>query len=269
MPELPEVETVRRGVAPHVVGRRIEKTIVRERRLRLPIKNCFCKNVDGRRVINLRRRGKYLIFDLEDGALIAHLGMSGVFYFSSSPPDKTMHEHVGLKIGGRFLIYKDPRRFGCIVFCEGEPGSHSLLKHLGPEPLSAAFDGAALRDNLRGRGTPLKTALMDGKVVAGIGNIYAAESLHLAGIRPQTPARKLSAVRAEKLAAAIKNVLRRAIQAGGSTLRDFAKADGAPGYFQTRWKVYGREGARCDCGGEIKKIAQNARATYYCPRCQR
>lgn len=269
MPELPEVETVRRGIAPHIVGRRIEKTIVRERRLRLPIQKNFCKNVDGRRVINLRRRGKYLIFILENGALLAHLGMSGVLYFSSSPPRKTMHEHFGLKIGERFLIYKDPRRFGCVVFCEGEIDSHPLLKNMGPEPLSAAFDGAVLRARLRGRATPLKNALMDGKVVAGIGNIYAAESLHMAGIRPQTPARKLSAVRAEKLAAAIKNVLRRAIQSGGSTLRDFAKADGAPGYFQTQWKVYGREGARCTCGGAIKKIVQAARATYYCPRCQK
>lgn len=269
MPELPEVETVRRGVAPHIVGHIIEDAIVRERRLRLPVDEDFCKYVRGRRVIELRRRGKYLIFVLDGGALIAHLGMSGGFYFSSSPPDRKVHEHIGMQINGQFLIYKDTRRFGCIVCCDGAPDSHALLKKLGPEPLSAAFHGTALRAGLRGRSTPLKTALMDGALVAGIGNIYAAESLHIAGIRPQTLARRLSLVRAEKLAAAIKDVLRRAIRAGGSTIRDFAHPDNAPGYFQMQWKVYGREGVPCACGGVIKKIKQNGRATYYCPRCQK
>ena len=211
------METVRRGIAAAVVGRRIEDAIVRERRLRLPVERFFCRNVRGRRVLNLRRRGKYLIFELDDGALIAHLGMSGGFYFSESPPAKKAHEHIGLRIGGRFLIYRDPRRFGCIVRCDAAPDSHALLKNLGPEPLSPQFGGAVLHRSLRGRGAPIKAALMDGKIVAGIGNIYASESLHLAKVRPQTAASRVSAARAETLAAAIKIILRRALRAGGST----------------------------------------------------
>ena len=269
MPELPEVETVRRGVRQRVIGQRIANTIINERRLRAPIDSRFCKQTRGRRINNLRRRGKYLIFDLDCGAFIVHLGMSGVLYFSSSPPNRNLHEHVGFKIGDAFLVYKDPRRFGCIVFCKSDPDSHPMLNRLGPEPLSAKFNGAMLRANLRGRATPIKSALLDGKVVAGIGNIYASESLHLAKIRPQTPAKQLSAARAEKLAAAIKTVLQNAIRAGGSTIRDFTNASGAPGYFQTQWKVYAREGEKCCCGGTIQKIVQTARATYYCPRCQR
>ena len=268
MPELPEVETVRRGLSPRIVGRIISDIVIRERRFRLPLDASFRRRICGRRILNLRRRGKYLVFEFNEIALIAHLGMSGVFYFSDSPPDKARHEHVGFKIEKEFLIYKDPRRFGCIVLCDS-PDSHPLLQKLGPEPLSAAFSGSVLREKLRGRKTPIKTALMDGKVVAGIGNIYASESLYLAGVNPQTAAGELSSVRAEKLAAAIKNILRRAIRAGGSTMRDFAKADGAPGYFQMQWKVYGRENTKCTCGGIVKKITQNSRATYYCPRCQK
>ena len=268
MPELPEVETVRRGVVGHIRNKRLEKVIVRCRTLRLPVDENLPKILTGKTVFNLRRRGKYLIFDLDGGAIISHLGMSGVFYFSDSPPQKK-HEHIGLLIGGRFLIYHDPRRFGCFVWHPGAPESHPLLRYLGAEPLSAKFCGDVLRGFLRGKKSPIKTVLLDGRIVAGIGNIYAGESLHMAKIRPQTPAGKISAARAAVLAAAIKHILQKALRAGGSTMRDFINPDSAPGYFQTQWKVYGRAGESCACGGRIKKITQSGRATYYCPRCQR
>ena len=269
MPELPEVETVRRGIARHVCKKRIDAVVVRRRMLRLPVDKNLPEILTGKTIATLRRRGKYLIFNTDGGgSVIAHLGMSGVFYFSDSPPHKK-HEHIGLLIGGRFLIYHDPRRFGCFVWHAGAPESHALLCNLGAEPLSEKFNGAALRACMRGKKTPVKTALLDGRTVAGIGNIYANESLHAAKIRPQTPAGSLSAARAELLAAALKTVLRKALRAGGSSMRDFVNPESAPGYFQTQWKVYGREGELCGCGGRIKKTTQSARSTYYCPRCQR
>ena len=268
MPELPEVETVCRGIARHATGRIIEQVIVRERRLRLPVDNNLRRRLCGQKIVQVRRRGKYLIFDCADGAVIAHLGMSGVFYFADSPPHQT-HEHIGLKIGGRFLIYKDPRRFGCFVWSSGAPESHALLCALGPEPLSANFNGDTLRRALQNKSVAIKPALLDGRTVAGVGNIYASESLHLAGIRPQTVARKIGALRTERLAAAIKTILRRAIAAGGSTIKDFAQPDNTPGYFQTSWKVYAQAGTKCACGGTVRQIRQSGRTTYYCPRCQR
>ncbi|MGI9306290.1 MAG: bifunctional DNA-formamidopyrimidine glycosylase/DNA-(apurinic or apyrimidinic site) lyase [Gammaproteobacteria bacterium] len=268
MPELPEVETVRRGIAGQLRGKCIDEVIVRCRRLRLPVDKNLRARLVGKTVLRMRRRGKYLIFDLDGGAVVAHLGMSGVFYFSKTPP-QNKHEHIALQIGGQFLIYHDPRRFGCFVWHAGAPDSHPLLRNLGAEPLSAKFNGALLCDAWKGRAAPVKTALLDGRAVAGIGNIYAAESLHLARIRPQTPAGKISAARAEKLAAAIKQILQKALRAGGSTLRNFSHPDGAPGHFQMQWKVYGRAGKPCACGGAIKKITQSGRATYYCPRCQK
>ena len=269
MPELPEVETVRRGIAPVLQNAIVEEVVVRERRMRLPVPKNFRQRLKGRRIITIGRRGKYLTFQLDDGgAVIAHLGMSGAFYFSETPP-REKHEHVGFQINGRFLIYHDPRRFGGFALFEGEPENHPLLCEIGPEPLSAKFNGKCLFEALHKRHSPIKTAVMDGKVVAGVGNIYASESLYLAKIRPQTSAARLSVVRMSALAAAIKDVLRRAIRAGGSSMRDFYHPDNSPGYFQTKWKVYGRKGESCQCGGVIRKIVQSNRATYYCPRCQR
>lgn len=268
MPELPEVETVRRGVRPHIVGQRIDNVIIRERRLRVPVNSDFKKRVSGQCISDLRRRGKYLMFDLERGGLLTHLGMSGVLFFSDSPPNRTMHEHVGLQFKERFLLFKDPRRFGCMIWCAHPPDSHPLLANLGPEPLSAKFNGKVLQSKLQNKSVAIKSALMDGKTVAGVGNIYAVEALHLAGIRPQTPARRLCAERTRALSSAIKTVLRRAIRAGGSTLRDFAHPDREPGWFQTQWKVYGRKDQQCSCGARIKQIIQNNRSTYYCPNCQ-
>ena len=268
MPELPEVETVRRAIRPHLVGRRIEDAVVRQHSFRLPAPKNLRRLIVGKHVGETRRRGKYLIVELaEGGALIIHLGMSGSLFFSPSPP-REKHEHIGARVGGRFLIYKDPRRFGCFVHCAGAPDLHPLLRGLGPEPLSAAFSGAALFRLLQNRKTPIKTALMNSRLIAGVGNIYASESLHLAGVAPQTLAGDIDSERARRLAAAIKKTLRKAIAAGGSTIRDFANADGAPGYFQMQWRVYGRDGERCGCGGVVQKIRQNGRATYYCPECQ-
>ena len=259
---------MRRGIAPQVIGGRIDSVIVRERRLRLPVSANLRARILGRRVLDVRRRGKYLIFDIGGDAIIAHLGMSGIFYFSSSPPQQK-HEHIGLKIGGQFLIYRDPRRFGCFVYGVGAGESHPLLQKLGPEPLSAKFTGKVLRSALGHRQTPIKTALLNGAIVAGIGNIYASESLHLARIRPQTAAGTLSVVRAERLAAAIKTTLKKAIAAGGSSMRDFSHPNHEAGYFQTQWRVYERGGGDCNCGGRIVRIVQGGRATYYCPRCQK
>ena len=281
MPELPEVETVRRGIAPLSCGRTIGRVVVRCRRLRWPLDSRLREKISGKTLSRIWRRGKYLIFDLSDNlsqnsnggdakkplSIIAHLGMSGVFYFSDKPPHEK-HEHIGLELGGRFLIYKDPRRFGCFILTRA-PNEHPLLRGLGMEPLSDAFNGATLRAALRGRRAPIKTALLDGRVVAGVGNIYASESLHAAAIRPQTAAVSMSTVRTDKLARAIKKILRSALRAGGSTIRDYAQPSGEKGFFQGQWKVYERDGLPCACGGMVKKIQQSGRTTYYCPRCQR
>jgi len=274
MPELPEVETVRRGIMPLAKGRTVEKVIVRCRSLRLPVDVKLAQKIRGKKIMDIRRRGKYLVFDLAGGKnragdnhIIAHLGMSGVFYFSDNPPS-TKHEHIGLKLGNRFLIYQDPRRFGCFVLCAA-PDEPPLLANLGAEPLSSAFNGKSLHSKLKGKRIPIKTALLDGRVVAGVGNIYASESLFAAKIRPQTAAGSVSKARADALAIEVKKILRRAIRAGGSTIRDYAQPSGEKGYFQMQWKVYGRDNQPCACGGTIRKIVQSNRATYYCPRCQR
>lgn len=271
MPELPEVETVRRGIAPHLRGRTIAKATVREGRLRRPVGSL--RQIEGKTALRARRRGKYILVDFDDGALIVHLGMSGTLYFSEKPPQPP-HEHVGLLLkadarrGARFLIYRDPRRFGCFFWCAGDPDSHPLLREIGPEPLSRQFSGGILHAALVGRQSAIKPALMDSRIVAGVGNIYASESLHLAGVRPQTLAGRLSPQRADAVADAVRRTLRSAIDAGGSTIRDYARPQGDPGMFQMQWRVYGREKLSCSCGGTIKRIVQAGRATYYCPRCQ-
>ncbi len=267
MPELPEVETVKRGIRPHIIGRCITAAIVREHRFRLPAPKNLNQLTRGKKILEVRRRGKYIIIDLDKGALIIHLGMSGIVYFALSPPDKK-HEHIALQIDDKFLIYKDPRRFGCFVYCTDSADTHPLLQKIGCEPLSAKFNGIVLQKLMKRRQSPIKTALLNGELVAGIGNIYASESLHLAGISPQMPAAEIDKTRAICLAKAIKTTLRRAIVAGGSTIRDFAQPGGESGYFQTQWQVYSRNGQLCKCGGVIKKIVQSGRSTYYCPKCQ-
>lgn len=270
MPELPEVETLRRGLATHLCGRTLTDVIVRRRHLREPLPSDIKRRLVGLSVVAVRRRAKYLLLVLPPETLLAHLGMSGGFTLSPLPPLEK-HAHLGFELDdGKFLIYTDPRRFGRITLTRDDPKQHPWLKHLGPEPLTAAFCGAMLRATWKNKTMPVKTALMDARQVAGIGNIYAAESLFAAGVHPNTAAGALSAAQTEQLARAVKKVLRRAVRAGGSSMRDFADADGKPGYFQTRWAVYGRAELPCvRCDSHIRRTVQSGRATYYCPKCQK
>lgn len=269
MPELPEVEVTRRAIAPHIVGRRITAVTVRERRLRWPVPAALARARD-RAVRAIRRRGKYLLLDCGAGHVIVHLGMSGSLRLVpvGAPPGR--HEHVDIVFGERLLRLRDPRRFGAVLWTEVAPGAHPLIVRLGVEPLSRAFDGARLHALARGRRASIKQLLMNARLVAGVGNIYASEALFRAGIRPTRRAGSLSRARCALLARAIKHTLRAAIRAGGSTLRDFVSGDGAPGAFQLRTWVYDRAGLPCRrCGAPIRRAVQGQRASFYCPRCQR
>ncbi|HTQ77343.1 MAG TPA: bifunctional DNA-formamidopyrimidine glycosylase/DNA-(apurinic or apyrimidinic site) lyase [Burkholderiales bacterium] len=269
MPELPEVEVTLRGIAPLLVGKRIASVVVREPRLRWRVPDAVRK-LAGREVRALRRRGKYLLIDCGGGHLIVHLGMSGSLRLAAPGSAPGRHDHFDLVLAGRTLRLRDPRRFGAVLWTEAAPETHPLLRHLGVEPLSPALGGGSLHALTRAHRTSIKQFLMDARRVAGVGNIYASESLYLAGIHPRTPARRLSPERCARLARALKRTLRAAIRAGGSTLRDFVGSDGAPGYFQRRAWVYDRAGLPCRrCGTPIRKIVQGQRATYFCPRCQR
>jgi formamidopyrimidine-DNA glycosylase len=280
MPELPEVETIRRGLAPVLEGRVLARVEQRRPDLRIPFPPRFAERLTGRRVVALGRRAKYLLFHLDDGAvLIGHLGMSGRMVVShGEPPVLGRHDHaVFLTDAGATVVFQDPRRFGLMDLTdEATLPAHPLFAKLGPEPLGDAFDGPALAARLAARSGPVKVVLLDQTVVAGLGNIYVSESLHAAGIHPARPANAVTGAEARKLAAAIKDVLERAIAAGGSTLRDYVGADGELGYFQHSFTVYGREGEPCPrCAaakrGEtgIVRIVQGGRATYFCPRHQR
>jgi formamidopyrimidine-DNA glycosylase len=279
VPELPEVEVTRRGIAPHLIGRRIAAVTVREPRLRWRVPPSVA-HLAGHTVRAVKRRGKYLLIDCGAGHLIVHLGMSGSLRLVDprTPPGK--HDHVDLALANdrqgaalpelRVLRLHDPRRFGAMLWTEAPPEAHPLIRHLGIEPLSRGFDARRLHALTRLRRTSIKQFLMDGRRVVGVGNIYASESLYLAGIRPQTAAGRLSRARCARLAAAIRQTLRAAIRAGGSSLRDFVDSEGKPGHFQTRYWVYGRAGAPCRrCAAPIRHMIQGQRATYYCPRCQR
>jgi formamidopyrimidine-DNA glycosylase len=268
VPELPEVEVTRRGIAPQVAGRRISAVAVREPRLRWPVPQAVRK-LAGRTVLAIRRRGKYLLFDCGDGHLIVHLGMSGSLRVlpAGTPPQK--HDHFDLVLGDRLLRLRDPRRFGAVLWTAQDVAAHPLLAHLGVEPLSRKFAPARLHLLTRGQRLSIKQFLMDGRRIVGVGNIYASESLFLAAIHPLTPARRLSRSRCAALSRAVKDTLRSAIRAGGSSLRDFVGADGIAGEFQLRTWVYDREGLPCRrCRTPIKRLVQGARATYFCPKCQ-
>jgi len=277
VPELPEVEVTRRGIAPLLVGRSIARVEVREPRLRWPVPRAV-RALAGREVRAVKRRGKYLLLDCGAGHLIVHLGMSGSLRLVApgTPPGK--HDHVDLTLaeGGngvraaRLLRLRDPRRFGALLWTARPPESHPLIRHLGVEPLSRALDARRLHALLQPHRTSIKQFLMDGRRIVGIGNIYAAESLYLAGVHPARRANSLSLERCKRLAAAIKRTLRDAIRAGGSTLRDFVGGDGAAGCFQLRTRAYDRAGKPCGrCGAPIRRIVQGQRATYFCARCQR
>jgi len=269
VPELPEVEVTLRGIAPQLKGRLITGVSVREHRLRWRVQESV-KRLAGREIRALRRRGKYLLLNCGDGHLILHLGMSGSLRLleHATPPQK--HDHFDLRCGELILRLRDPRRFGAVLWTKRPPETHPLLRHLGVEPLTRAFDGKRMHALTRGLRASIKQTLMDGTRIVGVGNIYASESLFLAGIHPATRAGRLSLERCARLAAAIKKTLRDAIRAGGSSLRDFVGSDGEPGYFQQRYWVYDRAGEPCRrCGAPIRRLIQGQRATYYCPACQR
>ena len=271
MPELPEVETVRRGLTPLITGRRITQVAVRHRGLRWPVAPDFERELQTRAILNVDRRGKYLLVRCDGGTLIVHLGMSGSLFVvpSGTPPGK--HDHFDLALDdGRLLRFNDPRRFGSVHWVKQDPLAHPLLAGLGPEPLAADFDGDALYAATRGRSAAIKLVLMDSHVLAGIGNIYASEALHRAGIHPARSADRVSRARYRQLAHAIRTTLELALAAGGSTLRDFVDATGALGCFQQQLEVYGRAGEPCHtCGTTVRSIRQGQRSTFYCPRCQR
>ena len=269
MPELPEVEVTRRGLATQLTGRVISGVAVREARLRWPIPRDVLA-LAGRTVKAIRRRGKYLLVDCGDGHLILHLGMSGSLRVLPPGTPAQKHDHFDLVLGDRVLRLRDPRRFGAVLWIAGDPHAHPLLAHLGVEPLSRALNPRRLHALTRAHRTAIKQFLMDGRRIVGVGNIYANESLFRARINPRKAAQRLSARDCERLVKSIKDTLRAAIRAGGSTLRDFVGADGAAGYFQQRYWVYDRAGKKCRrCGALIRKLLQGQRSTYYCPSCQR
>jgi formamidopyrimidine-DNA glycosylase len=271
MPELPEIETTRRGIAPYVEGRRVERVVVREPRLRWPVPPQLAQELAGQTVRCIQRRSKYLLFRTGAGSMILHLGMSGSVRVLLQPRPPERHEHVDIAIeGGILLRYKDPRRFGSMHWTDDDPLQHPLLASLGPEPLAAEFDGDYLYRRSRGRTAAVKTFIMNAQVVVGVGNIYANEALFHAGIAPNRAAGNIGRARYDRLAAAIKKVLESAIAAGGTTLRDFTSGDGKPGYFSQQLYVYGRGGEPClQCEAPLQVSRLGQRATYYCAQCQR
>jgi formamidopyrimidine-DNA glycosylase len=271
MPELPEVETTRRGLEPVLVGQRIRAAIVRNRAMRRPVPRRLPQLLKGATVRALTRRGKYLLFDCGAGTLILHLGMSGRLWVVRDGAPPAAHDHFDLVLdNGTVVRLRDPRRFGLLLWQAGDPLAHALLAGIGPEPLSAEFGGDALYAETRRRSAAIKHVLMDSSVVAGVGNIYASEALFRAGIRPGAAAGRLSRSRCALLADKVRETLEVAIVAGGSSLRDYVRSDGLAGNYQSQFLVYDRAGEPCrQCGTTIKGIRQGQRSTYYCPKCQK
>jgi formamidopyrimidine-DNA glycosylase len=275
MPELPEVETTRRGIAPHLVGRRIASVTLRRPDLRWPIPREISELLPGQRIDAIERRAKYILLQTQAGSAILHLGMSGVLRVL--PPDIApgAHDHVDILVDAaegkpaRILRFTDPRRFGCLLW-QPLGTTHELLAGLGPEPLTDAFDGDLLWQRSRGRKAAVKLFLMDNAIVVGVGNIYASEALFAAGIDPRKPAGSISRARYQRLATEVKRILAWAIERGGTTLRDFLNPDGAPGYFFLELSVYGRAGEPCKvCGTPIRQQVIGQRSTFWCPTCQK
>lgn len=271
MPELPEVETSRRGIAPHIEGRKVSSLVVRNSQLRWPVPDNLPSLVEGQTLRSVARRGKYLLLGFSHGHLIVHLGMSGSLRMVKPDEPPAYHDHIDLRFGKQLALrYTDPRRFGCWLWAEGDVSAHKLLSHLGPEPLSDDFDGEYLFQRSRGRKQNIKNFIMDSQLVVGVGNIYANEALFLAGIRPRSAAGGVSRQKAALLVAKIKEVLAAAILQGGTTLKDFVGGDGKPGYFKQQLYVYGRGGEPCRiCHSLLKEVRVNNRATVYCAQCQR
>lgn len=269
MPELPEVETTRRGIEPHLVGERVTNVLVRQSKLRWEISSNLGQMLSGQMITGVERRAKYLLINTEIGQVMIHLGMSGSLrILDDSVPPET-HDHVDILLqSNKLLRYRDPRRFGSIFWLD-DFYEHKLLQNLGPEPLSANFDIDYFFAMSRARKTPIKSFLMDGRIVVGVGNIYANEALYLAGIRPAIFAGKPSRARYQKLVDAVKQVLSDAIEAGGTSLKDFVREDGSPGYFKQALNVYGRGGAPCfKCERTLKEVRIGQRTTVFCTRCQ-
>jgi len=271
MPELPEVETTRRGLEPLLINQRIKTAIVRNRALRMPVPRGLPGLLAGAVIRNVTRRGKYLLVDCGKGTLILHLGMSGRLWVVKDAVPAEKHDHFDLVLeNGTVVRLRDSRRFGLVLWQTGDPLRHPLLAEIGPEPFSGKFNGAWLYDATRARSAAIKQVLMDSHVVAGLGNIYANEALFRAGIRPSTPAQRLSRARCDVLAGKVRETLQDAIGAGGSSLRDYVGSDGLAGNFQNQFMVYGRASKPCPrCGTPIREIRQAQRATYFCPRCQK
>lgn len=270
MPELPEVETTLRGILPWLEGRRIERLVVRERRLRWPVPAEVAR-AEGASITGLERRAKYLLLHTDAGGdLMIHLGMSGSLRVVTDGAEPRPHDHFDLVTAQAVIRYNDPRRFGALLWVTPPRETHPLLRHLGPEPLGPRFDGKHLYERSRNRKVAVKNFIMDGKVVVGVGNIYASEALFMAGIHPNRPAGRISRARYDALALAIRDVLGRSIEQGGTTLRDYVNSDGAPGYFALDLLAYGREGKPCfQCGIALKQRVIGQRSSFYCPRCQR
>jgi formamidopyrimidine-DNA glycosylase len=270
VPELPEVETTRRGLAPHVLGKLICAVDVRQPSLRWPVAQDLPARLRGQRIDLVTRRGKYLLFGTSAGTLLVHLGMSGTLRYLPQPLAHGTHDHVDVRFdSGDCLRFNDPRRFGSMHFTTA-PARHRLLEALGPEPLGEEFTADYLFGNCRGRRVAIKQHLMNGRVVVGVGNIYASEALFRAGINPVRFAGRIARERFDSLVRSIRAVLQEAVEEGGTTLRDFVGGDGRPGYFRSELKVYGREGEPCErCGSAIRRRVIGQRATYYCARCQR
>ncbi len=271
MPELPEVETTRRGVEPLVAGLTVSRVVVHDARLRQPVPRDLGRRLHGEQLLAVERRAKYLLFRFPRGTLLVHLGMSGSLRVVSPEQPRLAHDHVEIVFGNdRAMRLRDPRRFGLMLWCENDPLTHPLLANLGPEPFEPRFDAAYLRERALGRRGAVKNFIMDAHIVVGVGNIYASESLFRAGIHPARAAGRVSAVRYAALCAHIREVLAEAITAGGTTLRDFVRNDGEPGYFRHDLRVYGRVGEPCTtCNTPVSMRVIGQRSSFFCVACQR
>jgi formamidopyrimidine-DNA glycosylase len=271
VPELPEVETTRRGIDRHVVGRRVVALALHESRLRWKVDNAITSSVAGQRILRTGRRAKYLLIELESGTLLVHLGMSGSLRVLSAETPRVLHDHYDLLLdSGMTLRFNDPRRFGSLHYTSTDPNQHPLLVRLAPEPFDAAFDAEYLWKITRRRRVAIKQLLMNSSLVVGVGNIYASEALFRARVKPRRQARTLTRKEVAKLVRAVRDVLNLAIRVGGTTLRDYVGADGNPGYFRQKLYVYERKSKPCRvCATPIKQFTQGQRSTYYCPSCQK
>jgi len=270
MPELPEVETTRRGIAPHIEGQKIDQVTIRNHKLRWPIPSDLADILGGQTIQSISRRAKYLLFQCDSGLLIIHLGMSGHLQIMTESDPIAKHSHFEIQLENKLILrFTDPRRFGAVLWTQEKSDDYHLLNHLGPEPLSDDFSSEYLIPLLTGRRCSIKTFIMNGHYVVGVGNIYANEALFLARIHPKTPAGEVVEADVDSLVRVIKEVLTKAIAAGGTTLKDFRKSDGKPGYFAQQLNVYGREGEACpQCASLIKQYKESQRASFYCPQCQ-